>query len=257
MNLKEKLKNNKLTIGSWVTIGHQAIVEIMASAGFEWLTIDLEHSVIELEKAQHLIAHIQANNMSALVRVSKNEEVIIKRVMDAGADGVIVPMVKTGEEARQAVNFVKYPPAGKRGVGLARAQKYGTGFAGYKKWLNDESVVIAQVEHIESVHNIDDILATEGIDGIMVGPYDLSGSMGFPGEFDRPEIKDALEKVSLACRKHNKPLGFHVISADHRQLNEKIAEGYTFLAFSLDFFFLGDKAREEMGKVNGKLKIEN
>jgi 2-dehydro-3-deoxyglucarate aldolase len=249
MSLKTKLQNNTLTIGSWITIGHQSIVEIMATAGFDWLTIDLEHSVIDLGLAQNLIAHIKHNGSSALVRVSKNEEVIIKRVMDAGADGVIVPMVNSAEDAVQAVNFVKYPPQGKRGVGLARAQKYGTGFDEYKKWLNDESVVIAQVEHIKAVENIEAILNVEGIDGIMIGPYDLSGSMGFPGEYDREDVKAAIKKVEEACKKMNKPLGFHVIQPDHLLLKEKIEKGYRFLAFSLDFYFLGEKVRTEMQHV--------
>ena len=195
MTLKEKLNTNTLTIGSWVTIGHQSIIEIMATAGFEWLTIDMEHSVIGLETAQHLIAHIQKHDMKALVRVSKNEEVIIKRIMDAGADGVIVPMVNSKADAEKAVNYVKYPPQGKRGVGLARAQGYGTKFEEYKTWLNDESIVIAQIEHIDAVNDIENILTTDGIDGIIVGPYDLISSMGFPGDFERDEFKFDLNMI--------------------------------------------------------------
>ena len=116
--LRKRILNNELTIGSWITIGHHSIIEIMASAEFDWLTIDLEHSVIDLSKAQEMISQIQASGMSALVRVSKNEEVVIKRVMDAGANGVIVPSVNSGAEAEQAVAYVKYPPSGRRGVGL-------------------------------------------------------------------------------------------------------------------------------------------
>jgi 2-dehydro-3-deoxyglucarate aldolase len=246
-----KLKNQQLTVGSWITIGHPNVVEIMGTAGFEWLCIDMEHTSIDLTMAQMLISTIQANNMKAFVRVSKNEEVIIKKVMDAGADGVIVPMVKSKEDAKKAVDYVKYPPQGKRGVGLYRAQNYGLGFESYKKWVEEEAIIIAQIEHIDAVENIDEILQVEGIDGTIVGPYDLSGSMGFPGEFEREDVKLALEKVKNACKKHNKPLGFHVISSDAEKLDEKIKEGYTFLAFSLDFFFLGDKAREEMVKIEG------
>lgn len=246
MTLKEKLKNNLPTFGSWLTIGHQAIVEIMATAGFEWLTIDLEHSVIDLSKAQELIALIQANGMEALVRVSKNEEVVIKRVLDAGANGVIVPMIKNGAEAKQAVDYVKYPPLGKRGVGLARAQKYGTAFQEYKEWQKDGTIIIAQIEHIDAVNNIDDIITTEGIDGTIVGPFDLSASMGMPGEYHKDEVKTALQRVEERCKALNKPLGFHVIESDHNLVKTKLSEGYTFLAFSLDFFFLGDKAREQM-----------
>lgn len=248
-SLKTKLKNKELTVGSWLTIPHQSIVEIMASANFEWLVIDLEHAAIGIESAMNLIGHIQGNGMKALVRVSKNEEVIIKRVLDAGADGVIVPMIRNKEEAEQAVNFVKYPPVGKRGVGLNRAQKYGTSFNEYKKWVEEESVIIAQIEHIDAVNNLEDILNTEGIDGTIVGPYDLSASMGVPGEYHLPEVKAALDRVVEVTNSLDKPLGFHVIQSEISYLKDRIEQGYTFLAFSLDFFFLGDRAREEMVKL--------
>jgi 2-dehydro-3-deoxyglucarate aldolase len=252
--LKNKLKNNQLTIGSWITIANPAIVEIMATANFEWLCIDMEHTSIDLSDAQMLITTIQANSMKALVRVSKNEEVIIKKVLDMGADGVIIPMIKTKEEAQEAVSYVKYPPHGKRGVGLYRAQGYGTSFPSYKKWVDEEVVIIAQIEHIEAVNNIEDIITTDGIDGTIVGPYDLSGSMGHPGEFERDDVKEAIEDVKIACEKHNKPYGFHVIESDPARLQQRIDEGCTFLAYSLDFFFLGDSVREGMKNIKEGLK---
>ena len=122
--IKSKLKNKELSIGSWLTIPHQAIVEIFSSAGFDWLAIDMEHSAIGIESINNLIGHIQGNGMQALVRVSKNEEVVIKRVLDAGAEGVIIPMICNRQDAEHAIEYVKYPPEGKRGVGLNRAQKY-------------------------------------------------------------------------------------------------------------------------------------
>jgi len=254
MSLKTKLKNNKLTIGSWITIGNSSVIEIMATAGFEWLCIDMEHTSIDLATAKMLITTIHANNIKALVRVSKNEEVAIKKVMDMGADGVIVPMIKTKEEAQMAIDFVKYPPTGKRGVGLYRAQNYGIGFDEYKKWVEEEAVVIAQIEHIEAVKNIEEILAIEGIDGTIVGPYDLSGSMGFPGDYHRDDVKEAIKKVKIACEKHNKPYGFHVIESDPSKLQVRIDEGCTFLAYSLDFFFLGDSARTGMKIIKEGVK---
>jgi len=252
--LKKKLRNKELTIGSWLTIPHQAIVEILGSAGFEWLTIDIEHSPISIETVMNLIGHIQGNGMQALVRVSKNEEVVIKRVLDAGADGIIIPMINSKEDAIKAVNYVKYPPQGKRGVGLNRAQKYGTAFKTYKDWVQNEVVIIAQIEHIEAVNNLDEILAVRDIDGIIVGPYDLSASMGYPGEYERGDVKEALNKINEITKKSNKPLGFHVIDSNHSTTIEKIKKGYSFLAFSLDFFFLGDKARNEMKLLKSKLK---
>jgi 2-dehydro-3-deoxyglucarate aldolase len=225
----------------------------LSTAGFEWLTIDMEHSPISIETIMNLIGHIQGNGMQALVRVSKNEEVAIKRVLDAGADGVIVPMIRNKEEAIQAVNFVKYPPLGKRGVGLNRAQKYGTAFDTYQDWVKNNAVVIAQIEHIDAVNNLEDIFSVPGIDGIIVGPYDLSASMGFPGEYDREDVKQALERIDIIAKKLNKPLGFHIVESDHAKILEKIKKGYSFLAFSLDFFFLGDKARQEMNLLKEKL----
>ncbi len=253
-SLKDKLKNNELTLGSWLTIPHQSVVEIMATAGFEWLTLDLEHAAIDISQAMNMIALIQGKGMKALVRVSKNEEVIIKRMLDAGADGVIIPTVKNAEEARQAVEFVKYPPIGKRGVGLNRAQNYGVGFEEYKEWLNDECVIIVQIEHIDSVHNLESILNVEGIDGIIVGPYDLSASMGMPGNYEHPDVLEALKKVEEITLRMKKPLGFHVIHSDHKKTLDKYNVGYKFLAFSIDFFFLGDKAREEMDMLKKSIQ---
>lgn len=249
MSLKNKLQNNELTLGSWITIGHPSVVEIMSSAGFEWLVIDIEHTSIDLSTAHTLIAAIQANGMKALVRVSKNEEVVIKRILDMGADGIVVPMVKSKADALEAIEYAKYPPVGKRGVGLFRAQKYGLGFDEYKRWVDEELVIIAQIEHIEAVENIQEIITTDGIDGVIIGPYDLSGSMGYPGEYDRDDVKNAIANVLKVCKDHNTPSGFHVIESDPQKLNERIEQGCTFLAYSLDFFFLGDSARDGMKTI--------
>ena len=127
-SLRKRIKNNELTLGSWITIGHPNVAEILANAGFDWLVIDIEHNPIDISMVQTLIITIQSKGVAAFVRVSKNEEVVIKHVLDAGADGIIVPMICSKEDALQAVNYAKYPPIGKRGVGLARAQQYGRQF---------------------------------------------------------------------------------------------------------------------------------
>jgi len=252
MSLKTKLKRNRLTIGSWVTIGHASIIEIMATAGFDWLTIDMEHSAITLDRAQELILAIQSKDMAALVRVGKNDELIIKQVMDAGADGVIVPMVCSKVDAERAVASVKYPPFGKRGVGLARAQNYGIGFDEYKEWLNNDSIVIAQIEHKDAVENISEIISVKGIDGVIIGPYDMSASFGIPGELDNPILLNAIKIVENVCKGSNFTLGYHIIKPIHTEVQEKVELGYSFIGFSLDSFFLGEKARDEMKElING------
>lgn len=247
--LKQKLQKKELTVGSWLTIPHRSVVEVFAKSGFEWLVIDLEHSPIGIDQTAELIAHIQGNGMQALVRVTKNEEVIIKRVLDAGADGIVVPMIKCKQEAEKAVSFTYYPPLGSRGVGLNRAQHYGEGFEPYKKWLNENIVIIAQIEHIHAIENLDEILAVKGIDGTIIGPYDLSGSMGYPGEYLREDVKHALESYIAKTNKANKPLGYHVIESEASISAEKVKQGYTFIAFSIDFFFLADRAKSELKKI--------
>lgn len=254
MTLKEKLKNNELTIGSWIMMNDSVSVEVMALAGFEWLVIDIEHTSIDLETTQILITTIQANGIKALVRVSKNEEVVIKRILDMGADGIIVPMVCSKEDAKQAVEYAKYPPVGKRGVGLFRAQKYGTTFEEYKKWVNEELVIIAQIEHIDAVANIEEILQVDGIDGTIIGPYDLSGSMGYPGEFERTDVKEAVQEVLDKCKVHNMPSGFHVVDTNPDNLKLKINQGCTFLAYGIDYFFMRDAAINGMKKIKEGLK---
>jgi 2-dehydro-3-deoxyglucarate aldolase len=252
--LKLKLRDNSLTIGSWITLGHTSIAEIMAQSGFEWLTIDIEHSVIPLNIAQELIQAIEGYGVVPLVRVGENNPNLIKRIMDAGAYGVIVPMINTKEQAEAAVKAVKYPPIGTRGVGLARAQGYGQKFNEYASTVNEESVVIIQVEHIDSVRNLESILSVKGVDGCLIGPYDLSGSLGVPGDFDHPEVLSALDKVEKICKQKKVPLGIHVIQPDYKQIIEKVARGYTFLAFSLDILFLGNSCRDQMKLVKENIQ---
>lgn len=237
-SFKERIADRELLLGSWITLAHPAIAEIMARAGFGWLTVDLEHSVITIREAEELIRVIDLCGSVPLVRLSANDAVQIKRVMDAGAHGVIVPMVNSAEEARKAIEAVRYPPQGKRGVGLARAQGYGSSFDEYRRWVNQESVVIVQVEHIMAVENLDDILAVEGVDGFVVGPYDLSASLGIPGQFDNELMISAMKKIHSSMESSSKIAGYHVVESDTDQLKQRITEGYRFLACSVDFRML-------------------
>ena len=248
-SLKSKLKNNELTIGSWITIGHPAIPEILSQAGFDWLVVDIEHNSIDLSMIQTLIATIQSYGIAALVRVCKNEETIIKHVLDAGADGIIVPMVCSKQDAEMAIDYSKYPPRGKRGVGLSRAQQYGYNFESYKEWVEKDSVVIAQIEHIDAINNLEEIINVDGIDGTIIGPYDLSGSMGKSGHYDEDDVKEALKKYESICLENNVTLGFHVVDTNPDRIKDKINEKYSFLAYGTDFLFMGDNAKMGMDKI--------
>lgn len=240
---------NKISFGSWITLNNPSIAEIMCDAGFDWLCVDMEHSVTDYTEAQQLILAIQSKRIKAFVRVGENNARIIKRVLDAGADGIIVPSVNSAAEARKAVEAVKYPPYGKRGVGLARAQSYGFGFEQYRDGASREIKLIVQIEHINAIRELDAILQTDGVDGTFIGPYDLSGSLGKPGQWDESDVKEALIIYEETVKKYDKWIGFHVIQPDYNLVNEKIAKGYNFIAFSLDVLFLGTLVRNQMTEL--------
>jgi 2-keto-3-deoxy-L-rhamnonate aldolase RhmA len=249
MTLKEQLKAKKLSLGSWITIGHPTIAELMAKSGFDWLAIDMEHSPLTIGECQELIRTIDLCGVTPLVRVGANDPLLIKRAMDSGAHGVIVPMVNTSKEAEAAVASVYYPPKGRRGVGLGRAQGYGKDFNSYKDNLEKTAVVVVQIEHIEAVKNLDAILAVPGIDAIIVGPYDLSGSMGKPGNFTDPEMIEALKKIQTKTTAKGIAAGVHVVSSDVNQVNDKIAEGYSFIAYGVDFLFIQENCRKGLSAI--------
>lgn len=248
--LKSKIAEHAPTLGSWITLAHPAIAEIMARAGFDWLVIDLEHSVITIGEAELLIRTIDAAGVAPLVRLTSNHPDQIKRVMDAGAAGVVVPMVKSRSDAEAAVAAVHYPPRGSRGVGLARAQGYGTAFDAYRDWLQREAIVIVQIEHIDAVNDLEAILTVDGVDGFIIGPYDLSASLGIPGQFSHPAVAGALDKIEQDARRLDKPGGFHVVEPDPEALARHQINGYTFLAYSLDVRLLDVGCRSGLSAIS-------
>ncbi|ODT84248.1 MAG: 2,4-dihydroxyhept-2-ene-1,7-dioic acid aldolase [Nitrosomonadales bacterium SCN 54-20] len=253
MQLKAKLARNALTIGSWITLGHPSIADIMAAAGFDWLVLDTEHSVLELGEVQMLIQVLDGRACPAIVRLTSNHPDQIKRIMDAGATGIMVPMIKTAADAEAAVNAVYYPPRGQRGVGLARAQGYGARFQQYRHWLEENAVVIAMIEHIDAVDAIDSILSVPGIDAYIIGPYDLSGSLGRPGELDDPEVQAAIERVKDAGRRAGKAGGIHVVEPNPEQLRRNIEAGFSFLGYGLDIRILDTVCRSHLQNIREAL----
>jgi 2-keto-3-deoxy-L-rhamnonate aldolase RhmA len=250
--IKRKLRDGQPTLGSWLTFRDPAVAEILARAGFDWLGIDMEHSPITISEAQELIRAISLCGVTALVRLSSNDQTLAKRVLDAGAGGIIVPMVNNAEDAKQAVAMAKYPPAGTRSAGLARAQSYGPGFEDYIAHANDDTIVVVQIEHTDGVKNAAKILAVDGIDAYMVGPYDLTASMGIPGRFHEKSYTAALEKVRAAGKSAGVPAGLHVVYPDPAELKKRAGEGYLFLVHSVDFLMLGESARAGVKTFKGQ-----
>jgi 2-dehydro-3-deoxyglucarate aldolase len=252
-SLAEKIKNNEPTIGAWITINHPTIAEIYANAGFDWVVVDLEHSVITIGEAENLIRVIELSGSIPLVRLTSNDSDQIKRVMDAGAHGIIVPMIKTKQDVENAIKSLKYPPSGERGVGLARAQHWGNKFNEYLKWLENDSIIIVQIEHIDAVNNLDEIFSLNGISGYIIGPYDLSSSMGVPGDFTNPEFIQTIERIKSKAKKYNLCGGIHVVEPNTNELQQRIDEGYRFIAYSLDTRMLDSVSRNALSIIKSSI----
>mgnify|MGYP001372082780 CR=1 FL=1 len=241
--------NKNFTIGSWITLGHPSIAEIMCNSGFDWLTIDLEHSSITIKEAEELIRVINLCNVKPYVRLTSNNSDQIKRVLDSGAEGIIVPMVNDYNEALKAVEACFYPPTGKRSVGLARAQKYGVGLDEYIKWQNKNLSLIVQIEHIDAIENLDEIFSLNQINGYMIGPYDLSASMGKPGDFHDKKFKEAIDTIVSKASKFNLKKGIHIVEPDKNLLHEKVKEGFDMIAYSLDIRMIDVSCRNIITEI--------
>jgi len=248
-SLRAMLLNQQATYGSWITFGHTAVAEVMAQSGFDWLVIDLEHSVIGIETVQLLVQVIELSGCVPLVRLSSNDPVLSKRVMDAGAHGVIVPSVNSSEEAETAVKSVKYPPIGYRGVGLARAQGYGARFSEYMREIDEFGIVIVMIEAKTGVDCIEAIVQVPGVDGVFIGPYDISASYGFPGELGHPKVKEAYHRVLATAREARVAAGIHIIHPSPSQFGEALRDGFCFIAVGADMLFLGQQCRETMAQL--------
>lgn len=244
--LKTALAGKRLTLGSWLSFADPFVTEMMVRlGGFDWLVVDMEHSATGLGDQARLIQTIDLAGAVPLVRVGANDPFMIKRALDAGAAGVIVPQVNSAEEARAAVAAALYPPQGARGVGLFRAQGYGSDFEGYRQTSAETTIVIVQIEHVRAVADLSEILAVPGVDGFLVGPYDLSASMGKPGAFDDPEVAAVFDGLSKALKTQPKPGGFHVVQPDPEALALRIRQGARFVAYGTDMMLLGDKLATE------------
>ena len=209
----------------------------------------MEHSQIDINNLLNLIIAIQGRKLKAYVRVGSNDSSIIKKVLDSGADGIIIPQINNVDEAKRAINNVRYSPVGARGLGLARAQGYGFGLENYLKEKAKYIELIVQIEHYKGIENLHQILSLDGLDGSFLGPYDLSASIEVPGQFDSKKFKDLVVEYNQITSKFSKKKGFHVVSKNIEDVTQKKSEGYDFLAFNFDVFFMGLSIREFLKKI--------
>jgi len=241
-NIRIKLASGGCVIGSWIHTASPVVTELMAAAGFDFLAIDAEHSPVDIPQAQVLFQAMRSGNAecAAMVRLPATDYAVTKHYLDAGAIGVIAPLVNEAEQAKELVRAIKYPPVGDRGVGYCRANLYGMDFDRAVSSANDRTLLCVQIEHIEAVRNINEILSVPGVDAAFVGPYDLSASMGIVRQLEHPHYKAALEQILAACKQHNVAPGIHVVQPNVDEVRRRLDEGYRFIAYSLDVTMLSE-----------------
>lgn len=241
--LRRALLQREVTLGSWIQIGHPATAEILARAGFDWVCVDLEHGAIDLESTAGLFRALGDSECVPVARLPVNDSTWIHRVLDAGARGLIIPMVKTAAEAEAAIRAAKYPPRGERGFGYSRANGHGADFTAYVESANEEIAMIMQIEHKDAVANLDAILRVDGVDGVFIGPLDLSGSMGITGQLEHPQMVAALAQYRAVCAANRKSAGMHLVRPNETSIRGALDDGYTMIALGIDNVFLQEGAR--------------
>ena len=246
MNFTERLRQNEFLLGAMLTIPAPEVAEMIAKCGFDWLFMDGEHSPLSTLDWQRMLQAVGGRS-AGIIRVPEKSEAAIKKMLDIGADGIIAPQVNSADEARQVVEWCKYPPQGVRGVGLARAQGYGLDFASYVESANHDIAVIIQAEHIDAVNNIEDIAKVEGIDAIFIGPYDLSASMHKMGVIDDVEVVAAIDLVTRACQQNNIALGYFGVDAE--SVKPYIDKGYKLICTGVDAGFVTQGAQQVLQQL--------
>jgi 2-keto-3-deoxy-L-rhamnonate aldolase RhmA len=236
MNLEfcTRLRNREVLIGSIASIDSVAVMEILSQSRLDWIFIEAEHAPIGMTALERLL--VAAGNTPCLVRLPNHEPTWIKRALDLGAAGIIVPQVNTVGEAKAIAQAARFAPQGGRGVGVCRANGYGNAVGDYLTGANAGTAVMVQAEHVDAIDNASAIASVDGIDGVFVGPYDLSTSMGFPGQLDHQEVNEAIEHIRDAFAEVRKPAGY--FSVDAKDAKKRIGQGFSLVACSVDVVLL-------------------
>lgn len=235
--IRQSLQEGRHSIGSWMQIPHPCVAEIMGQAGYDWVAVDLEHGSIGIHQLPDLFRALELGGTLPLVRLAHGHPKDCKQALDAGAGGVIVPMVQTAEQFKNVRDACLWPPGGTRGVGFSRANLFGKHFNVYAEEAQSP-LIVAMIEQISAVDNLDKILRIDGLDAILIGPYDLSASMGLTAKFEDAEFVSTMDRIRTLCSQNNIPCGVHVVMPDPAALKQRIVEGYRFIAYSIDAVFL-------------------
>ena len=243
---RARLINGDVLIGTLVTIPSPEITEIISGLGFDWLFVETEHTALDTHGIQ-VILQAAGERCPCVVRVPGKERVWIKKSLDMGAIGIITPQINSAKEAEEIVRICKYPPQGGREVGIGRAHKYGLEFNEYMKKANDEVAVILQAENANAVMDISAIVQVPGVDAILIGPYDLSASLGKMGQVNDTEVQDAIATIAASCKDAGVRLGIYADNA--KAASAYIKEGFTLIAVSSDGLHLAQGAKEVINSL--------
>ena len=236
-SIRDCLQNGGHSIGSWMQIPNSSVAEIMGKAGYDWVAVDLEHGTISVHQLPDLFRALELGGTLPLARLAQGDPKDCKQALDAGSGGVIVPMIESAEQLISVRNACCWPPAGTRGVGFSRANLFGKNFDDYCEEAQ-APLLIAMIENINAINNLEGILKVKGLDAILVGPYDLSASMGITAQFDHPDFQSAMEHLRIQCDDERIPCGVHIVTPSVEKMKESLKEGYRFLAYSIDGVFL-------------------
>ena len=250
-DIRKALQDGSVAIGSWINTASPIVAELMAACNFDFLTVDAEHSATHLAQVQVLFQAIRSGNPNCapMVRLPGNDYAATKRYLDAGAVGVVAPLINSAVQAQELIRSVKYAPQGARGVGFCRANMYGTRFEEAVASANEETMVCVQIEHIDGVEEIDQILSVPGVDAVFIGPYDLSASMGITGQLDNPRMLEATQRILSACQQHGVAPGIHVVQPDPQEAVRRIGQGYRLIAYSLDITMLAEACQSGLASI--------
>lgn len=244
--LKKRLGKQEPLIGAWLQSPSPTIAEVMATCGFDWMAVDMEHGIANLEQASMVFAVCERHGVSPLVRLPSADPYLARRLLDAGAEGLLVPVVEEAGAFNEFMSHCLYPPEGRRGVGLVRANQWGERFEDYSK--NFTPVLVPMIETKKGVDAAAEIAALSGVDSLFLGPYDLSADLGGAGDFEAPAFIKAVSQVKDACIDNAKAAGIHQVEPDRAALDERIEQGFRFLAYGTDvvairhaFQGIGDK----------------
>lgn len=246
-NFAKRVRSGDLLVGTLVSLPSPEICELLAHVGYDWLFIDAEHGAFNPQQAQNLLQ--AAAPTPCVIRVPEGEAIWLKKALDIGAAGVIVPQVHNSEQAKEIIQHCKYAPIGDRGIGIGRAHKYGIDFEPYLEKANEETAVVLQAESSEAVDNIDDIVKLEGLDAILIGPYDLSASLNFPGDINHPIVQSAIDKIVNSCQEADVSLGFFGVSAEAVLPYKE--RGFSLLTVGVDTTFLIKSATQTLSEMHG------